>query len=71
MMCKTTINHPPSGELELVPLQFLFMEEMPLPPVQVRAAASDTYHSEAYVCDVFYKQISRCIGELSNNTNHE
>lgn len=70
-MSETSINHPPPGELELVPLHFFLMEGSPLPPVQVREAASDTYHSEAYVCEVFYKQISRCVGELSNNTNYE
>jgi hypothetical protein len=70
-MSKTSINQLPPDELELVPLQFFLMQEMPVQDFQIRTAVSDAYHSEEYVCDMFYKLISRCVGESSGGTDCE
>ncbi len=62
-MSKISNDHTEPEETELLPLHMLIIEEMPMPLGPTRLAVSDTHHAEGYVCETFYKPISRCVGE--------
>jgi hypothetical protein len=57
--------------LELLPLNVLMAEQMSAPETDSRIGVSDTYRSTQYVCETFYKPISRCVqdSELKSRRN--
>ena len=48
--------------LDELPLHVLLTEEAPMPDTATRLAPSDTHQAEGYLCEPFYKPISRCVG---------
>jgi hypothetical protein len=62
-MSKISNDQTQPEEADLLPLHMLRVEEMPIPLGPTRLAGSDTHHAEGYVCEAFYKPISRCVGE--------
>ncbi len=60
---KTFLDYIRPELLHLLPVHLWLVEEMPMSETATRAAESDTYHTEGYVCGRFYKPISRCMPE--------
>ncbi|HYL99128.1 MAG TPA: hypothetical protein VEZ90_09255 [Blastocatellia bacterium] len=52
-----------SDALGSIPQSVKSAEEMPSAAISIRTAASDEYHAEEFLCQKFYKPISRCIPE--------
>lgn len=61
-MKKTLKDYIRPEAVELLPMQVLLSEPMPEPDLATRMAPGDIHHAEGYICETFYKPISRCEG---------
>jgi hypothetical protein len=62
-MSKKLIDYIRTEAIELLPLHVVLAQEALEPGTAIRSATSDTHKAEGYLCDSFYKPISRCVGE--------